>query len=75
MQIVKKTIRILAQKLGKEVRKSNIDITQDEAKEANVNIAAGVRWLIFKVTTSPWKNQKTKKRQGLWRCEVLLFME
>lgn len=63
MQIVKKTMRILAKKLGKEVRSANIDITQEEAKEANTNIAAGTRWLIYKITTSPWKNKKSKKER------------
>lgn len=61
MQIVKRTMRILAKKLGNEIRKANIDITQDEAKEANTNIAAGTRWLIYKVTTSPWKKKSNKK--------------
>ena len=61
MQIVKKTMKIMAGKLGREIRKSNIDITQDEAKEANTNIAAGTRWLIYKITTSPWKRKTSKK--------------
>lgn len=61
MQIVKKTMRILARKLGNEIRKENIDITQDEAKVANINIAAGTRWLIYKITTSPWRKKKNKK--------------
>ncbi|MGB0454215.1 MAG: transglycosylase SLT domain-containing protein [Bacteriovoracaceae bacterium] len=61
MQILKKTMRILARKLGNEVRKANIDITQEEAREVNTNIAAGTRWLIYKVTTSPWKKKKLKK--------------
>ena len=56
-------MRILAQKIGKEVKKSNIEITQEEAKEANTNIATGTRWLIFKITTSPWKRKKTKKQR------------
>jgi hypothetical protein len=60
MQILVSTMNILAGKTSKEVRKANIDITQDEAKEANANIAAGTRWLIFKITTSPWKNKKAK---------------
>lgn len=33
----------------------------EEAKEANVNIAAGTRWLIYKITTSPWKAKSSKK--------------
>ncbi|MGB0452657.1 MAG: transglycosylase SLT domain-containing protein [Bacteriovoracaceae bacterium] len=61
MQITKTTMRILAKKLGTEIRKFNIDITQNEAKEANPNIAAGVRWLIYKITTSPWKRKSSKK--------------
>ena len=61
MQIVKRTMRILAKKLGNEVRKANIEITQDEAKEANTNIAAGTRWLIYKITTSPWKKKSNMK--------------
>lgn len=61
MQIVKRTMRILGQRLGKEIKKEIIDISQDEAKEANVNIAAGTRWLIYKITTSPWRNKKNKK--------------
>lgn len=61
MQIVKKTMRILAGKLGREIRKANIDITQEEAREANANIAAGTRWLIYKITTSPWRKKKSKK--------------
>ncbi|MDP7320512.1 MAG: transglycosylase SLT domain-containing protein [Bacteriovoracaceae bacterium] len=60
MQILVSTMNILAGKTSKEVRKFNIDISQDEAKEANSNIAAGTRWLIFKITTSPWKNKKSK---------------
>lgn len=60
MQIVKKTMRILAKKLGNEVKKFNIDITQEEAKEANANIAAGTRWLIYKITTSPWRKKSSK---------------
>lgn len=60
MQILVTTMHILAKKISKEVRKFNIDINQDEAKEANSNIAAGTRWLIYKVTTSPWKNRKKK---------------
>lgn len=58
MQILVTTMKILSQKLGKEVRRFNIDISQDEAKEANPNVAAGTRWLIYKITTSPWKNKK-----------------
>ncbi len=61
MQIVKRTMRILAKKLGNEIRKANIDITQDEAKEANTNIAAGTRWLIYKITTSPWRKKSNMK--------------
>lgn len=61
MQIVKTTMRILAGKLGKEIRKSNIDISQEEAREANINIAAGTRWLIYKITTSPWRKKLSKK--------------
>lgn len=61
MQILVSTMKILAKKTSKEIRKSNIDISQDEAKEANSNIAAGTRWLIYKITTSPWKNKKIKK--------------
>lgn len=61
MQIVKKTMKILARKLGNEIRKANIDITQEEAKEANTNIAAGTRWLIYKITTSPWRKKPSKK--------------
>ena len=60
MQILVSTMNILAGKTSKEVRKFNIDISQEEAKEANSNIAAGTRWLIFKITTSPWKNKKAK---------------
>lgn len=61
MQILKTTMRILAGKLGREVRKFNIEITQEEAREANVNIAAGTRWLIYKITTSPWRNKKRRR--------------
>lgn len=61
MQILKTTMRILSKKLGDEIRRANIDISQDEAREANANIAAGTRWLIHKITTSPWRNKKSKK--------------
>lgn len=61
MQIVQKTMKILARKLGNEIRKANIDITQEEAKEANTNIAVGTRWLIYKITTSPWNKKSSKK--------------
>ncbi|MCH2533979.1 MAG: transglycosylase SLT domain-containing protein [Bdellovibrionales bacterium] len=63
MQIVKKTMRILSGKLGNEVRKVKIDISQQDAKIANVNIAAGTRWLIYKITTSPWRNKKNKQER------------
>lgn len=61
MQLLVSTMKVLAQKNGKEVRKANIDISQEEALEANTNIAAGTRWLIFKITTSPGRNLKLKK--------------
>ena len=54
-------MRILSQRLGKEVRRANIDITQDEAREANTNIAAGTRWLVYKITTSPWRKKDSLK--------------
>lgn len=60
MQILVTTMQILAKKISKEIKTFNIDITQDEAKEANSNIAAGTRWLIYKITTSPWRNKKKK---------------
>ncbi len=59
MQIVKTTLRILSQKQGKEVRKFNIDVSQKEIQDANTNIAVGTRWLVYKITTSPWKNKKS----------------
>lgn len=61
MQILVTTMKILAQKLGKEIRKSNIDISQEEAKESNANIAAGTRWLIYKITSSPYKHKSNKR--------------
>lgn len=61
MQILVSTMKILAKKTSNEIRKYNIDISQDEAREANANIAAGTRWLIYKVTTSPWKRKKARK--------------
>ena len=63
MQITKTTMRILAKKLGAEVRKFNIEISQEEAKEPNANIAAGVRWLIYKVKTSPWRKKSSKEER------------
>ena len=59
-QLLVTTLSILSGKISKEVRKANIDITQEEAREANANIATGTRWLIYKVTTSPWKRKTTK---------------
>lgn len=61
MQIVKRTMRILARKYGHEIRRGNIDISQEEARDANANIAAGTRWLIYKITTSPWRKKKRKQ--------------
>lgn len=61
MQLLVTTMRILAQKLGKEIRRSNIDISQEEAKDSNANIAAGTRWLIYKITSSPLKNKSSKR--------------
>ncbi len=46
-----------------QVRKNQIDISQEEAKIANSNIAAGTRWLIFKINTSPYKNSKSNKKR------------
>ncbi len=63
MQILVSTMLILSQKKEKEIRKGIIDISQNEAKEANTNIAAGTRWLIYKITTSPWRNKKSKKER------------
>lgn len=65
MQLLVTTMKILAQKMGKEIKRSNIDISQDEAKEPNANIAAGTRWLIYKITTSPWK-KKSRKRDRMY---------
>ena len=61
MQLLKTTMNILSKKISKEVRVANIDITQEEAREALVNIAAGTRWLVFKITTSPNRKSKNKK--------------
>ncbi|MCK5074515.1 MAG: transglycosylase SLT domain-containing protein [Bacteriovoracaceae bacterium] len=63
MQITTTTMRILAGKYGKEIRKCRIEITQQEARSANSNIAAGVRWIIYKITTSPGKRAKTLKEK------------
>lgn len=63
MQLTKTTMNILSKKISNEVTKSNIQINQEEAKEANNNIAAGTRWLIFKITTSPWKRKSTKNER------------
>ena len=61
MQLLKTTMNILSKKISKEVRVANIDINQEEAREALVNIAAGTRWLIFKITTSPNRKSKSQK--------------
>lgn len=61
MQLLKTTMNILSKKISNEVRVANIDINQEEAREALVNIAAGTRWLIFKITTSPNRKSKSKK--------------
>ena len=49
-----------------QVSKNQIDINQKDAQSANSNIAAGTRWLIFKINTSPDRNSKSKvkKLQG-----------
>ncbi len=61
MQLLKTTMNILSRKISKEVKVANVDISQEEAREALVNIAAGTRWLIFKITTSPNRKSKFKK--------------
>lgn len=63
MQLLKTTMNILSRKISKEVRISNIDLTQEEARDALANIAAGTRWLIFKITTSPNRKSKSKKER------------
>lgn len=63
MQVLQSTMKIMAGKLGNEIRRSNIDITQEEARDFNTNIAAGTRWLIYKITTSPWKRKSSKKER------------
>jgi len=61
MQLLVTTMEILAQKRGKEIGRAMIEISQEEAREANVNVAAGTRWLIYKITTSPKKKSKSKR--------------
>jgi hypothetical protein len=70
MQITKRTMEWLSGKPKKDgyiqVSKNQIDINQKDAQSANSNIAAGTRWLIFKINTSPDRNSKSKvkKLQG-----------
>jgi len=67
MQITKSTMKWLSGKPNKDgyiqVRKNQIDINQEEAKFANSNIAAGTRWLIFKICTSPDRKSKSNKKR------------
>jgi len=67
MQVTKNTMKWLA---GKpqidghiQIRKNRVDINQEEAKVANSNISAGIRWLIFKINKSPYKHSKPNKKR------------
>lgn len=67
MQITKNTMKWLAGKPQKDghiqIRKNQVDINQEEARIANSNIAAGIRWLIFKINKSPRRNSKLNKEK------------
>ena len=60
MQVTKATMAILSKKKSAEVKTCNIEITQSEAQDANINIAIGTRWIIYKITTSPCRKKKSK---------------
>lgn len=67
MQITKSTMKWLSGKPQKDgyiqVSKNQVDINQEEARLANSNIAAGTRWLIFKINKSPDRNLKSKVKR------------
>ena len=67
MQVTKSTMKWLSGKPKKDgyiqVSKNQVDINQKEAQSANSNIAAGTRWLIFKINTSPDRKSKTNKKR------------
>ena len=65
MQITKTTMGHLAgirnAKGEIEVRTHQVSISQEEARIAPANIAAGIRWLLHKIKTSPRRNSKNIK--------------
>jgi hypothetical protein len=67
MQITKNTMKWLAGKPQRnghiQVHKNQVDINQDEAKVANSKIAAGTRWLIFKINKSRNRYSKSKEKR------------
>lgn len=66
MQITKSTIAILAGSNGnREIRRFPIEITQEEARISNVNIAAGTRWLIYKISSFPARREAKTNQERI----------
>jgi len=72
MQVAKSTMKWLSghptSKGYIEIKENHVEITQEEALFANINIAAGTRWLIHKINTSPGRkleNDEDKVNAGI----------